>query len=68
VLIAVLFVASCTTPVPQSLSESCDAHECPSDPPEYINCMPIVSSEWAPVCESSCRSFLQQTCKIEFVD
>jgi len=65
---AVLLGSCGTTPLSQQLKDACDAHRCPADPPEYIDCMPIVAPEWQPVCETSCREFLAQTCKIPFVE
>ena len=68
-----LSLAGCTgplspAPLSQQLRDACDARECPPDPPMYINCMPIVATEWQPICSTSCRSFLQQSCKIPFAD
>lgn len=70
-----LLLGSCSTtpvseplPLPQRLKAACDAQVCPVDPPDYIDCMPVVSPEWEPICTTSCRDFLAQSCKIAFVD
>jgi hypothetical protein len=62
-----LWLASCHEPLPQELKDACDSRTCPDDPPAYIDCMPVISPEWEPIC-GSCRNFLEQTCKIKFVE
>jgi hypothetical protein len=52
----------------EPLQDACDAQVCPADPPEYIDCMPVVTPEWQPICREPCRSFLEQSCKIRFTD
>lgn len=62
-------LASCAArSLPEQLEDACEARVCPSDPPDSIDCMPIVPSEWEPICARSCREFLQSDCQIPFSD
>jgi len=51
---------------PNDLDEACERHVCPADPPEFINCGPIVEDDLLRVC-GECMAFLRDTCEIEFV-
>jgi hypothetical protein len=68
-LCAFAVAASCgSESLPQRLEDACEARACPSDPPKFIDCMPIIAPEWQPLCGGDCRVFLEQTCKIEYVE
>jgi hypothetical protein len=68
-LVALLGLCSCARePLSKELKDDCDAHVCPDDPPEYIDCMPVIAQDWQPICETTCRAFFQSTCHIQFVD
>jgi hypothetical protein len=66
--LAVLLAGCGTQSESERMKDACDARVCPSDPPRDIDCMPIVPEEWLAVCSASCRTFLHDTCKIEFSD
>jgi hypothetical protein len=67
--VAVLLAGCGTQSESERMKDACDARVCPSNPPALgIDCMPIVPEEWLPVCSASCRTFLHDTCKIEFSD
>jgi hypothetical protein len=68
-LVAILGVCGCAQePVSKALKEDCDAHVCPTEPPEYIDCMPVIAPDWQPICDNTCRAFFQSTCHIQFVE
>ena len=66
--VTVLLASCAAESESQRLKDACDARQCPSDPPGWIDCMPIIAPEWVPVCSADCRTFLQQSCKIQFAD
>jgi hypothetical protein len=50
----------------ERLKDSCDARECPDPAPEYLDCMPVVSPDWAFACDDPCYSFFRDTCGIKY--
>lgn len=50
----------------ERLRHACELNACPAPAPEYIDCMPIVPDEWAPLCADPCMSFLRDTCHIKY--
>ena len=71
--LAIMVVAMACTDTPgeqlaNDLKDACEAKQCPDDPPEYINCMPVYPAYWEPVCGGTCRDFLQHTCRIGYVE
>jgi len=70
-LMVTMVIGACadSEPVPPTdLAEACESRVCPAEPPDSIDCQPIVSEEWRAACAQSCREFLQQSCDISFSD
>jgi hypothetical protein len=61
-------LAACADDFVAPLVHACENRVCPLDPPEYIDCMPVISKDLQPVCSGECREFLANTCGIEFVE
>jgi hypothetical protein len=50
------------------LEQACASHVCPADPPKSVDCMPIAGKPLALFCGSACRTFLEQSCHISFLE